>query len=155
MLMTDRVWEFVQSCWKYDVSERPAVKVIADILARMNAESPNALDSENDEVAPLESSAEDIPPSIVDEERQAAVVRFGPLDHGVDYKAAFSGAFEALCALVKRRSLTEPHSIHPHDVQYLDLHFRSVMEANNFAMTWTVHRVELYPKCAAVLVNAG
>lgn len=83
------------------------------------------------------------------------VVRFGPLAQGPepDYKTLFLEAFRISCKLVDRQALSQPQWIKPYDTQYIDLHFQSAMEANNFAMTWMMHHVKLDPKYTAVLVG--
>ncbi|KAJ7882624.1 kinase-like domain-containing protein, partial [Mycena olivaceomarginata] len=202
-LMPDRLWELAQWCWKYDASERPAVQVVADMLAEMRRQkNPNALllEEEDDDAPPVASSSGprhvgsetsssansveyEAPPSsshvssadAVDdnlssivasakgkqrvvhfEDESPAVVRFGPLlvTPDSDYEDAFFKIFEMLCELVSRRALVEPRSIHPYGGEYIDLHFRNELEANSFAMTWTVHRFEPYLECNAALIDA-
>ncbi|KAJ7777779.1 kinase-like domain-containing protein [Mycena olivaceomarginata] len=202
-LMPDRLWKLAQWCWKYDASERPAVQVVADMLAEMRRQkNPNALllEEEDDDAPPVASSSGtrhvgsetsssansveyEAPPSsshvssadAVDdnlssivasakgkqrvvhfEDESPAVVRFGPLllTPDSDYEDAFFKIFEMLSELVSRRALVEPRSIHPCGREHIDLHFRNELEANSFAMTWTVHRFEPYLECNAALIDA-
>ncbi|KAJ7028054.1 kinase-like domain-containing protein [Mycena alexandri] len=87
------------------------------------------------------------------------VVRFGPLPEGMDFGAGhedieFLEIFEALAGRVGRRgALAEQQSVHRFDNTHLDLHFKTAMEANNFAMTWMNRRFEPYLECEAFVVD--
>jgi hypothetical protein len=83
-----------------------------------------------------------------------AVVQFGPLDLGTGTEEVFFTVFEALTKFVPRRALPEPRLIHEYNSDHLHLHFRSPVEANNFTMTWTVHRFEPYLECTATVVDS-
>ncbi|KAJ7820853.1 hypothetical protein B0H13DRAFT_1921108 [Mycena leptocephala] len=89
------------------------------------------------------------------QESTANVVRFGPLDlePGSRFDDLFSVIFENLCEIVRRRALAEPQDISRYGIEHLDLLFKTEMEANNFAMTWTVHRFEPYSTCEAIVVE--
>ncbi|KAJ6459024.1 hypothetical protein C8R45DRAFT_1081570 [Mycena sanguinolenta] len=129
--------------------------------------SDNSLWSDTSRASSSSSSVADAPPTQTSaaakgkqrvvhfDEELPAVVRFGPLEVApdADYEDVFFILFEMLRDLVSRRALVEPQSIHPHDADYIDLHFRNELEANGFAMTWTVHRFDPYLDCNAVLVD--
>lgn len=181
--MPDRLWEPVQWCWKEEPSERPAVQVIAAMLYEMeHGGNPNA-DDEPGLQPPTASGSETVPdsqspypsssvedlgaePSLplkadkgkqVRFEEDYAVVRFGPLDLETGVEEAFFSIFDALLEIVPVGALAEPRLIHRYNPDHLDLHFRSPMEANNFTMTWTVHRnavhhFDAHLQCTAVVV---
>ncbi|KAJ7491813.1 kinase-like domain-containing protein [Mycena galericulata] len=87
------------------------------------------------------------------------VARFGPLPEGMEFGAGhedveFLEIFEALAGRVGRSgALAEPRSVHRFDNTHLDLHFKTAMEANNFAMTWMNRRFEPYLECEAFVVD--
>ncbi|KAF7330225.1 Serine/threonine-protein kinase STY8 [Mycena venus] len=184
VLMPDRLWELVQWCWKEESSERPTAEVISAMLSEMkrggkpNADGdallvdsaiPSGSGTVPESRSPSPSSSVDdlrvesssTAPSKVNKGKQVrfeedyAVVRFGPLDLEVGAEEAFFSIFDALLEVVPAGALVEPRLIHEYNSDHLDLHFRSPMEANNFTMTWTVHRNTAlhFNKCMAVVVH--
>ncbi|KAJ6457829.1 kinase-like domain-containing protein [Mycena vitilis] len=115
------------------------------------------LQSFTDEVAPSSATDGEQQRQIVrfNDQVPLAIVRFGPLDLGSQTQPdrAILAIFKALRPLVGRDALREPKLIYPHGTRYHILCFRSVLEANNFAMTWAVHGVGLYKDCTAVVVK--
>ncbi|KAJ6471772.1 hypothetical protein C8R47DRAFT_1077161 [Mycena vitilis] len=111
----------------------------------------------NDIPSVASSSATKKPIIQSDDQVLLTVVRFGPLDVGsqAQHERVFSVIFKALRQLVGPDALLEPEVIHPHGKRYIDLCFRSALEANGFAMTWGVHGAELYPECSAVVVKTN
>ncbi|KAJ7841398.1 kinase-like domain-containing protein [Mycena olivaceomarginata] len=177
VLMPERIWEFVQLCWEEKASERPTASVIADMLSEYDA-TPNmdedvdtaipsgsgmAHDSRSPSPSPstdyLAAESSTAPPKVnkgkqVRFEDDYAVVQFGPLDLDTGPEEAFFTVFEALMEVVPRGALSEPRLIHEYNSDHLHLHFRSPVEANNFTMTWTVHRFEPYLECTARVVDS-
>ncbi|KAF8207057.1 kinase-like domain-containing protein [Mycena galopus ATCC 62051] len=181
VLMSERLWEFVQLCWKEEPSERPTVQILAAVLSEMKrggtlnpggdivpvdlpipSGSGTVRDSWSSSPAlsvndpdPGPSSA----PSKVDKGKQVrfeedyAVVRFGPLDLESGAEEAFFTIFDALVEIVPKGALAQPRLINAYGLDHLDLHFRSSMEANNFTMTWTVHRLDPFRQCTATVVT--
>jgi hypothetical protein len=82
-------------------------------------------------------------------------VRFGPLDLGagaIDLEKTFKSILEGLYNVVEREVLVEPLTVEAYSPTHLALHFHTGLEANNFAMTWMVHRFEPFSRVSAVLV---
>jgi hypothetical protein len=88
----------------------------------------------------------------VDFEEEYTTVRFGPLDVDGDPEDVFAAIFEALLEIVRKNVLVEPVEVDEHDDEHLAIRFNSLVEANNFAMTWMVYRFEPYLDVSAVLV---
>ncbi|KAK7032775.1 Serine/threonine-protein kinase STY8 [Favolaschia claudopus] len=177
VLMPERLWEFVQMCWEVEPSERPTAEVIADVLSELKhvSEAEHAGDqvpemgiasgsgtTRTSSIASAEEfeAEQHSSPSLkmdkgkqVRFEEEYAVVRFGPLTMDTDAEEAFFIIFESLAEIVPRGALAEPRLIYAFDSNNLQLHFRSPMEANNFCMTWTVHRFEPYLQCGAAIVD--
>ncbi|KAJ7464055.1 hypothetical protein FB451DRAFT_453740 [Mycena latifolia] len=78
-------------------------------------------------------------------EDEYATVRFGPLDIDDDPEKIFSAIFEGLRDVVKMNVLVEPLKVDELNHNHLGLRFQSLMEANNFAMTWMFYRDRLEP----------
>jgi hypothetical protein len=180
--MPDRLWELVQWCWKRQGSERPTVKVITAILSEirkrpevevafdsMTASASGSTKKQKVSLPPSPSSSLDevdvIPfasTSAAGKGKQRAqfneeyaVVRFGPVDLDGEAEEVFFTIFEGpLLEVVRKGALAEPWLVHEHDSNHLDLHFRSPIEANGFAQTWTVHRFDPYLDCTATLVDS-
>ncbi|KAJ7832271.1 kinase-like domain-containing protein [Mycena leptocephala] len=170
--MPDALWELVQWCWKLDPSQRPEVQVIcamvSDIAAhlkrleighREQLEVPVASGSRVSS-SPVGSalSRASIEPPKVDKGKQRAhfedvhrTVLFGPLDVDGDPEDIFGIIFDELRTLVHRDAVMEPVLVETHDTNHLALRFHSLVDANNFAMTWTVHRFEPFLQVSAIL----
>ncbi|KAJ7454493.1 hypothetical protein FB451DRAFT_1373551 [Mycena latifolia] len=65
----------------------------------------------------------------------------------------FHGIFDGLLKVIRRDVLMGPLRVQKQSSQYLDLRFRTPVEANNFAMTWMLHRFDPYKEVSAVLAQ--
>ncbi|KAJ7463709.1 hypothetical protein FB451DRAFT_1265289 [Mycena latifolia] len=92
------------------------------------------------------------------------IVVFGPLAHDDgDPEEIFAVTFKEILRLVPRNALAMPLLVEEHEPPFVDehaspkphlaLHFASLVEANNFAMTWMVDRFDPYEKVSARLVR--
>ncbi|KAJ7722656.1 hypothetical protein DFH07DRAFT_897892 [Mycena maculata] len=86
-------------------------------------------------------------------EDEYTTVRFGPIDIDDDPQEMFGPIFERLLEVVRRNALVEPDLVSAHDSEHLAIRFHSLVDANNFAMTWTVYRFEPYLEVSAILVD--
>jgi hypothetical protein len=64
----------------------------------------------------------------------------------------FSTLFKDLSHRVPKGALVKPLSVETED-DHLLLRFRTLLEANNFAMTWMVHRFDPYLQVTAAVVE--
>ncbi|KAJ7700927.1 kinase-like domain-containing protein [Mycena olivaceomarginata] len=177
--LPDGMWELVQECFKRETSERPPVVVLAAMLSQMkhsalsHTGSPAALPRESrtaaeeilnpDPSSPTADNGEHPTPSSVPYQKgkqsvhfqtKYATVRFGPLNlQGDTQGLLFREILDGLFKVVRRDVLTRPVMVEKQDTQYLALRFGSPIEANNFAMTWMVHRYDPYKEVSAVLVD--
>ncbi|KAJ7289835.1 kinase-like domain-containing protein, partial [Mycena rebaudengoi] len=175
--MPELLWELVHSCFKLSASERPAVNVITDTLSEMNlakwadtgkfigfmprGSGTTQIRSPGSEVhlTPTPSPVA----TVVDGrgkqrdhfEEEHPTVRFGPLpmDGASEVEELFYGILDGLIKLIRRDVLIRPFGVEKQDSQYVHLQFRSLVEANNFAMTWMVYCYEPYKGVSAVLVD--
>ncbi|KAJ7442746.1 hypothetical protein B0H11DRAFT_490853 [Mycena galericulata] len=159
--MPDGIWDLVQRCWHIEPSERPAAEMISEMLAEMASHSklaepsPGTLNSRPLSSAPtsntrtVQRSNKRIRGS--SSAKGYSTVIFGPLDLDGDPEGIFRAISNGLINFVRRDALAKPVLIEEHDKSHLALHFHSLVEANNFSMTWTVHRFEPYAKVLATL----
>ncbi|KAJ6469282.1 kinase-like domain-containing protein [Mycena sanguinolenta] len=168
--MPKGVWELLQRCWKLEPAERPDAKAISQMLSEMSGASERpALRLNHQRESPVASgSASPTNGSLPlvlkgNEGKQRASVEggystvvFGPLDvDGGDPEEIFAPIFNGLKNFVRGDALVEPLLVDEQDSESLVLRFRSVVDAHNFAMTWTVHRFEPYQEVLATLVRHG
>ncbi|KAF7345943.1 Kinase-like protein [Mycena venus] len=86
-------------------------------------------------------------------ETELITVRFGPIDlDGVDHEKLFHEFLIGILAAIRKDALVLPAGVEKHDSQHLDLRFRSVLEAHNFALTWQVYREDDHQDVLAMLV---
>ncbi|KAJ7225189.1 kinase-like domain-containing protein [Mycena rebaudengoi] len=181
--MPDWLWDLVQSCSKIQPSERPSVSLIADIIPDTNQHArpqdavqgdlsiliagvSETMKGHDPALAPAVSFAkvaEYIPPSPTPPstkgkqrllfEDNFPTVRFGPVDMAGDPEEVFSTIFDGLLEVVRRDVLADPVLVEELSRNYLGLRFRSLVEAHNFAMTWSVYRFEPFLDVSASLVD--
>ncbi|KAJ7454480.1 kinase-like domain-containing protein, partial [Mycena latifolia] len=150
--MDERLWEIVQLCFKHEATQRPSVQAIAGILFELKNSSTRAADIS-------EFVVEDfvLPTLSAPFEDELATVQFGPInleEYGPSGpEEIFHGIFDGLLKVIRRDVLTGPLRVQKQSSQYLDLRFRTPVEANNFAMTWMVHRFDPYKEVSAVLAQ--
>ncbi|KAJ7651209.1 hypothetical protein FB45DRAFT_889933 [Roridomyces roridus] len=154
--MPDTLWEICQWCWNSEAAERPALLVINDMLSSMNQNTtglPLAPSRENRTSSPQQRSPSN--PSA-----QTVLVRFGPvpsLDLSNPEETFRTEIFDNLMehAQLPQSALVEPLLVYTSvdEPDSLDLHFRSAVEANGFAMTWRMRRFEPYLECSAEIVE--
>jgi len=84
---------------------------------------------------------------------QYTTVRFGPLEIADDPEDIFDPIFEGLQQVVRKDVLVHPAIVEQHDCSHLAIRFTSVVNANNFAMTWMFHRFEPYKDISAILID--
>jgi hypothetical protein len=82
-----------------------------------------------------------------------ATVCFGPIEIDSDPEGVFAPIFEGILQVVRRNVLVEPTLVEEYDRSHLAIRFQSVVDANNFAMTWMFHRFEPYTDVSAELVD--
>jgi hypothetical protein len=70
-----------------------------------------------------------------------------------DAEELVNGMLDGLLNVIRRDVLSRPLAVKKQDSQYVDLCFRSLVEANNFAMTWMVSRYDPYKEVSAVLLD--
>ncbi|KAE9403133.1 kinase-like protein [Gymnopus androsaceus JB14] len=83
-------------------------------------------------------------------------VTFGPIKWGADPEGEFLAIIEEMYRndSVKRGAMDEPDSLKKNNPKYVKLVFGSLAQANNFAMTWAVHRYQPYKRVKATLYPA-
>lgn len=83
-------------------------------------------------------------------------VTFGPIMWGDDPEGEFLAIIEEMYQnkSVKRAAMDEPDSLKKYSPQYVKLVFGSLTQANNFAMTWRVHRYQPYKRVKATVYPA-
>lgn len=81
---------------------------------------------------------------------------FGPIMWGDDPEGEFLAIIEEMYQnkSVKRAAMDEPDSLKKYSPQYVKLVFGSPTQANNFAMTWRVHRYQPYKRVKATVYPA-
>jgi hypothetical protein len=173
--MLDRLWELVQWCWKFDPSQRPEVQVISAMVSEIATHSrhPTMGPKHQLETPVASGSASPVSGALfratiaavalvprVNKGKQRAplengrrTVLFGPLDADGDPEDIFGPIFNQLRTFVRSDALMEPVLVETHETNHLALHFRSLVDANNFAMTWMVHRFEPFFRVSAILVR--
>lgn len=87
-------------------------------------------------------------------EEEYTTVRFGPVEMDGDPEDIFAPMFEGLLHVVRRDVLVQPAVVAEHDFNHLAVRFSSLVDANNFAMTWMFYRFEPYRGVSAMLVDA-
>jgi hypothetical protein len=163
--MPDGLWELVQCCFRYDPFERPTVDMIADTIAYTagSTSSHNAQQSSTDttveflntqlSVPLLRASAKGKGKQPIRLEEHYGTVRLGPFQVVHNPEEKFSTLFKSLSQVVRKDVLVEPLLVQQDD-DHLSLRFRNVLEANNFAMTWMVHRFDPYRQVTAAVVES-
>ncbi|KAJ7454461.1 kinase-like domain-containing protein [Mycena latifolia] len=150
--MDERLWEIVQLCFKHEATQRPSVQAIAGILFELNHSSTRAADIPEFVVKDFA-----LPTLSALFEDELATVQFGPInleEYGPSGpEEIFHGIFDGLLKVIRRDVLMGPLRVQKQSSQYLDLRFRTPVEANNFAMTWMVHRFDPYKEVSAVLAQ--
>jgi hypothetical protein len=87
------------------------------------------------------------------DETKLITVRFGPISlDGREHETVFREFMTGPLAATRKDALVLPVVVDKHDSQHLDLRFRSVSEAHNFALTWQVYREDAHRDVSAVLV---
>jgi hypothetical protein len=84
-------------------------------------------------------------------EARYATVRFGPLNLDGDPESPFYEIVDGLVKVIRKDVLVRPLAVEKQGEDYLELRFGSLVEANNFAMTWMVYRYDPYKEVSAVL----
>jgi hypothetical protein len=84
-------------------------------------------------------------------DEDCGTVLFGPVEVE-NPEALFSTLCKDLSHRVPKGGLVEPLSVEMENDNLL-LHFRTLLEANNFAMTWMVHRFDPYLQVTAAVVE--
>jgi hypothetical protein len=84
-------------------------------------------------------------------DEEYTTVYFGPVTMAGDPQDIFTPLFKGLLKVVRRNVLVEPALVEEHDRDHLAIRFHSLVDANNFAMTWMFHRFEPYAHVSAVL----
>ncbi|KAF7355813.1 Serine/threonine-protein kinase STY8 [Mycena venus] len=168
--MPDGLWELVQWWWKSEPSERPDTGTIFHLLSEMSAPSRRpALISNPTAGNPVAgASASSAYPNSISlphvrkgkedkrpggTEEGYRTVLFGPLDVDGDPEDIFAPIFGGLRNFVRRDALVEPLLVEEQDSKSLALRFSSLLDANNFAMTWMVHRYDPYHQVSATLLT--
>jgi hypothetical protein len=162
--MPDMLWELVQWCFRYDPFERPTVNLITDTIAYTagSTSGHNAHQSSTDTPAefpnpPLSlhlllDSAKGKGKQPARLEEHCGTVRLGPFQVVHNPQETLSTLFKRLSQLVRKGVLVEPLLVQQ-DGEHLSLRFRNMQEANNFAMTWMVHRFDPYHQITAVVAT--
>jgi hypothetical protein len=78
-------------------------------------------------------------------------VHFRPLDVDGDPEDVLAPIFEALLEIVRKNVLVEPAEVDEHN-DHPAIRFNSLVEVNNFGMSWMFYRFEPYLDVSAVLV---
>ncbi|KAJ7888235.1 kinase-like domain-containing protein [Mycena leptocephala] len=161
--MPDGIWDLVQWCWNFEPSERPEVEMISEMLAEMSSHSklaepsPGTLNSRPVSSAPVSNTRSAQRSNKGIRGSRAAegysTVFFGPLDLDGDPEDIFGAILNGLMNFVRWDALAKPVLVEEHDKSHLALRFHSLVEANNFSMTWMVHRFEPYAKVSATLAR--
>jgi hypothetical protein len=161
--MPDDLWNMVQQCFQYVPSERPDAHMMASMiggiaqshdrytsvgsgtathsLSTSGSPLPLFVESINDQVLTPSSShatTSQIASSATQFDESYGTVLFGPVE-AEDPEAFFSSLFKNLSRTIPKGGLIEPLSIQ-RGRDHLLLRFRTLLEANNFAMSWMVHR---------------
>ncbi|KAF7336393.1 Kinase-like protein [Mycena venus] len=173
--MLNTLWEVAQWCFQYDASKRPAVQIIADSLSKMKGyvaqetiptsvasgsgasmRATSIQDSTHHVPVPSSSSATSVADKRnrhVQFEEEHATVRFGPIITDDNPEETFWRIFKGLSDIVRKGVLDKPLLVKEHDDGHLMLQFHTLVEANNFAMTWMVYRFDPHLQVKATLVD--
>ncbi|KAJ7831735.1 hypothetical protein B0H13DRAFT_246390 [Mycena leptocephala] len=174
-LIPEPLWVVAHRCWKRNPAERPEIRLLCELIAEMIGPPLGNGFTDTEELgsvshtqtsssrllnnAPLDEGVASQPQANKGKKRVAfqpkTTVRFGPLDvdaGAIDLEETFKSILEMLYNVVEREVLVEPLAVEAHGPTHLALYFRTGLEANNFAMTWMVHRFEPFSRVSAVLV---
>ncbi|KAK7036085.1 kinase-like protein [Favolaschia claudopus] len=169
--MPEVLWELVQWCWELNPKERPSAKVIETMISGLKkvARDQDYAAQQSGVTAPtgipsaskshrisawVDSQSTKGKGKQVPSEDEHVTVCFGPVDSDDDPEKVFSAIFDELVEVVQRRNaLVEPLMVDKLNANHLALHFQTVLQANNFAMTWMFHRFEPYLGVSAALVD--
>ncbi|KAJ7196142.1 kinase-like domain-containing protein [Mycena rebaudengoi] len=141
--MPDGLWDCAQQCFQYEPPERPA----ADLLAQSIQEIATAAAPSNTYIFTMGKDKQTAQP-----EKPLPTVQFGPLDIVLSAEETFAQIVEGLFKVVKTGALSEPVSVERRQ-DHLWLRFPTLLEANNFAMTWTVYRFHPYVDVVALVMG--
>ncbi|KAJ7858294.1 hypothetical protein B0H13DRAFT_2076187 [Mycena leptocephala] len=132
-VMPERLWELTHWCFQYDRAQRPTAEGLGKVFSIMQG-APHV---------PTEGKSPPAP--------SLATVLFGPVDG--DPEETFARIFERLSQKVRTGVLVEPVVVENDGHGKFSLGFRTLVEANSFAMTWSVHRFEPYLEASATLAD--
>ncbi|KAJ7894864.1 kinase-like domain-containing protein [Mycena olivaceomarginata] len=177
--MQDSLWNLSQRCFQYEPSERPDVHMMAGVIGgierhfvqhvsgsaivsgaagSMHAtpQCPTALSVEDLTVQEFTPSSSYAAPRqmgtpAIRFDEDCGTVLFGPVEVE-NPEVPFSTLFKDLSHRVPKGALVKPLSVEMED-DHLLLRFRTLLEANNFAMTWMVHRFDPYLQVTAAVVE--
>ncbi|KAJ7894866.1 kinase-like domain-containing protein, partial [Mycena olivaceomarginata] len=158
--MPDGLWEVVQCCFRYNPFERPTVDLITDTIANTagSTSSHNAHQSSTDTTVDFLNTQLSVPLLHASAKGKGkhelwGTVRLGPFQVVHNPEEEFSTLFKSLSQVVRKGVLVEPLLVQQDD-DHLSLRFRNMPEANNFAMTWMVHRFDPYRQVTAAVVES-
>ncbi|KAF7373686.1 Kinase-like protein [Mycena sanguinolenta] len=173
--MPDDLWNMVQWCLQYEPSKRPDAHMMAGMIGGVeqyrgqhvsvasgsaspfHATQPAptlSVEDLNEQVSMPSSSratARQMTTSAIRFDEGYGTVLFGPVEAG-NPEALFSSLFKSLSQVAPKGGLVEPLLVQP-DNDHLLLCFRSLLEANTFAMTWMIHRFDPYLQVTATVVD--
>jgi hypothetical protein len=162
-------------CWKRNPAERPEIRLLCELITVMigpalgtgftateelgSGSHTQAFSSRLLNNTPLDEKIVSQPQANKGKKQVAfqakTTVRFGPLDvdaGAINLEKTFKSILEGLYNVVEREVLVEPLAVKADGPTHLALYFHTGLEANNFAMTWMVHRFEPFSGVSAVLV---